>query len=117
MLNLGDTQVGISVPLRQCLVMTVSSWMGKPIHLKCTRPSGTELKQFGVLGTIVSSARIKGCHLKREGDVSLELPFFSGETTPEHNEVTFSQWLSAVEGVQQSCSLAALHSWIFRSVR
>ena len=94
-----------------------SSWMGKPIHLKCTRPSGTELKQFGVLGTIVSSARIKGCHLKREGDVSLELPFCSGKTTPELDEVTFSQWLSAVEGVQQSCSLAALHSWIFRSVR
>ena len=94
-----------------------SSWMGKPIHLKCTRLSGTELKQFGVLGTIVSSARIKGCHLKREGDVSLELPFFSGKTTSEHDEVTFSQWLSAVEGVQQSRSLAALHSWIFRSVR
>ena len=27
-----------------------SSWMGKPIHLKCIRPSGTELKQFGVWG-------------------------------------------------------------------
>ena len=94
-----------------------SSWMGKPIHLKCTRPSGTELKQFGVLGTIVSPARIKGCHLKKEGDISLELPFFSGKTTPEHDEVTFSQWLSAVEGAQQSCFLAAIHSWIFRSVR
>ena len=94
-----------------------ASWMGKPIHLRCVRPSGTELKQFGVLGTVMSPARAKGCHLKKEGDASLELPFFSGKTTPEGDEVTFGQWLSVVEGALQTCSSAAVHNWIYRSVR
>ena len=52
-----------------------------------------------------------------EGDASLEWPFFSGKSTLECDEVNFSQWLSVVEGAQQSCSLAAIHAWIFRSVR
>ena len=65
--------------------------MGKPVYLKCTRPSGTNLKQFVVMGTIVSPAKVKGYHLKREADASLELPFISGKTTPECDEENFSQ--------------------------
>ena len=93
-----------------------SSWMGKPIHLKWSRPSGTDLNQFDVIGTIISPAKIKGCHLEGEGDALLKLPFFSGKTTPWCNEVNFSQWLSEVEGMLQSCFLTAIHIWIFRSV-
>ena len=29
-----------------------ASWMGKPIHLQCVRPSGKDLRQFGVMGSI-----------------------------------------------------------------
>ena len=29
-----------------------ASWMGKPIHLHCVRPSGKDLRQFGVMGSI-----------------------------------------------------------------
>ena len=30
----------------------LASWMGKPMHLKCERPSGKELRKFGVIGSI-----------------------------------------------------------------
>ena len=36
-----------------------SSWMGKPIHPKCTRPSGTELKQFWCFGDYSISCKSK----------------------------------------------------------
>ena len=113
MLPMNITQTGVSVPLRQCLVMSVlfgeshqlpaalfspevvskvvvgvtgeypekilyspatdillvygseidinrvkvqleclASWMGKPVHLQCARPSGKELRKFGVVGTV-----------------------------------------------------------------
>ena len=29
-----------------------ANWMGKPIHLQCVRPSGLDLRKFGVVGTI-----------------------------------------------------------------
>ena len=115
MLPMNSTQIGVSVPLRQCLVMRVlfgeshqlpaalfspevvskvvvgvteaypdkilyssvtdillvygseidinrvkvqleclASWMGKPVHLQCVRPSGKELRKFGVVGIVQS---------------------------------------------------------------
>ena len=42
-----------------------SSWMGKPVHLKCKRPSGIDIRQFGVLGSIGPSTKMNGCHEKR----------------------------------------------------
>ena len=94
-----------------------SSWMGQPVHLKCVRPSGIEVRQFGVVGTAMSPVTVQGEHLKREGDASLELPFFSGKDAPEHDEVTFGHWLSAVEGAILTSSPTAVQSWILRSVR
>ena len=44
---------------------------------------------------------MKGYHQKREGDIALKLPFFNGKSISECDEVTFGQWLSAVEGAQQ----------------
>ena len=86
-----------------------SSWMGKPVHLECKRPSGIDVRQFGVVGSVTSFAMARECHLGREGDATLELPFFSGKLTPEGDEVTFGQWLSVVEGAQQTCSPDAIH--------
>ena len=115
MLPMNSTQTGVSVPLKQCLVMSVlygeshqlpaallspevvskvvvgvtgeypekilyfpatvillvygsgidinrvkvqleclAGWMGKPVHLQCVRPSGKELRKFGVVGTVQS---------------------------------------------------------------
>ena len=66
--------------------------MGNPVHLKCVRPSGNDVRKFGVLGSVHSTPVIsKGCFANyKEGDVSLELPFFSGNTPPEEDEVTFA---------------------------
>ena len=147
MIDMSNAQVGMSVPLKQCLVMSVmlgdshqlpaalfgpdlvsrvvmgvtgeglervlyssshdillvfatdtdinrvkvqlgslASWMGKPVHLQCSRPSGVDLEQFGVVGFIGPPAQSKGCHQVREGDVALELPFFSGNDVPAHDE-------------------------------
>ena len=122
MFDLTNTQPRVSVPLRQCLVMSVlfedshclpaglfspdlvsrvvfritgecpqrifqssesdnllvfapetdvsrvkvqlecqSSWMGKPVHLQCVKPSSVEVRKFGVIGSIQSSAMAKGC--------------------------------------------------------
>ena len=91
--------------------------MGKPVHLKCKRPSGIDIRQFGVLGSIGPSVKMKDYHQKREGDIALELPFFSGKSTPEFDEVTFGQRLSAVGGAQQTSSSSAIHCWIQRSAR
>ena len=33
----------------------LASWMGKPLHLQCVRPSSKELRKFGVVGTVQSS--------------------------------------------------------------
>ena len=97
-----------------------SSWMGKPVHLQCVKPSGVEVRKFGVIGSIQSSAMAKGClvgNICKEGDVSLELPFFSDNSTPGEDEVTFAQWKYAVENAKFTSSPTALHSWIFRSLR
>ena len=94
-----------------------SSWMEKPVHLKCRRPSGIDIRQFGVLGSVGPSVNMKDYHQKREGDSALALPFFSGKTTPQYDEVTFDQWLSAVQGAQQTSYSSAVHCWIHRSVR
>ena len=176
MFELNNTQPRVSVPLRQCLVMSVlygdshclpaalfsldlvsrvvfgitgecpqkvfqsstsdillvfaqgvdisgikvqmfesqSHWMGKPVHLKCVGPSGNDVRKFGVVGSVHSAVTIsKGIvvdHGVKEGDFSLELPFFSGNVPPQEDEVTFAQWRYAVES-------AKVHSWIFRSLR
>ena len=98
-----------------------SHWMGKPVHLKCVRPSGNDVRKFGVVGSVHSAATIsKGIvvdHRVKEGDVSLELPFFSGNLPPEEDEVTFAQWKYAVESAKFTSSSSAIHSWIFRSLR
>ena len=66
--------------------------MGKPVHLKCVRPSGNDVRKFGVVGSVHSAVTIsKGIavdHGVTEGDVSLELPFFCGNLPPEEDEVT-----------------------------
>ena len=181
MFELNNTQPRVSVPLRQCLVMSVlygdphclpaalfssdlvsrvvfgitgecpqkvfqsstsdillvfaqgvdisgikvqlesqSHWMGKPVHLKCVRPSGNDVRKFGVVGSVHSAVTIsKGIvvdHGVKEGDVSLELPFFSGNLPPEEDEVTFAQWRYAVESAKFTSSSSAIHSWIFRSL-
>ena len=41
----------------------LSSWMGKPVHLKCVRPSGIEIRQFGVVGTALSPVTVQDQHL------------------------------------------------------
>ena len=33
----------------------LASWLGKPVKLKCVRPSGVQLKKFGVAGTLLPS--------------------------------------------------------------
>ena len=175
---MNSTQTGVSVPLRQCLVMSVlfgeshqlpaalfspevvskvvvgvtgeypekilyspatdillvygseidinrvkvqleclASWMGKPVHLQCVRPSGKELRKFGVVGTVQSPTTSHREILVPKGDSALHIPFFSGNSPPGKNEVPFGQWLSAVEGAKLTSSPQALHSWIQRSVR
>ena len=94
-----------------------SSWIGKPVHLECKRQSGIDMRQFGVLGSIRPSVKIKEYHQKRESDIALELPLFSGRTTPHYDEVTFGQWLSAVEGAQETSSSSTVHCGIHISVR
>ena len=77
-------------------------------------------RKFGVIGSVQSFAMAKGCSLGilcREGDVSLELPFFSGNSPPGEDGVTFAQWRYAVQNAQFTSSSAAIHSWIFRSLR
>ena len=91
--------------------------MGKPVHLKCVRPSGKELQSFGVQGSLKSPIKSQGYQQIKEGDLALQLPFFSGKTTPGYDEVAFGQWLAAVEGAQLTSSSSALHCWIQRSVR
>ena len=96
---------------------SLASWMGKPVHLSCARPSGKELRKFGVVGSIqpLSNSPLQGSMPK--GDAALQLPYFSGNTPPGKNEVPFSHWLSAVEGARLTSSSQALHSWVQRSVR
>ena len=94
-----------------------SSWMGKPVHLKCKRPSGVDIRQFGVVGAIQPLTPRIGRSQVREGDIALQLPFFSGKIVPAKDEVTFGQWYSAVVGAQQTSSPHALYCWIKRSVR
>ena len=36
-----------------------SSWMGQPVHLKCVRPSGIDIRQFGVVGTAMSPVTVQ----------------------------------------------------------
>ena len=176
--TMNSTQTGMSVPLRQCLVMSVlfgeshqlpaalfspevvskvvvgvtgeypekilyspatdillvygleidinrvkaqleclASWMGKPVHLQCVRPSGKELRKFGVVGTVQFPITSPREILVPKGDSTLHIPFFSGNSPPGKNEVPFGQWLSAVEGAKLTSSPRALHSWIQRSVR
>ena len=173
MLPMNSTQTGVSVPLRQCLVMSVlfgeshqlpaalfspevvskvvvgvtgeypekilyspatdillvygsgidinrvkvqleclASWTGKPVHLQCVRPSGKELRKFGVVGTVQSPTTSHREILVPKGDSALHIPFFSGNSPPGKNEVPFGQWLSVVEGAKLTSSSQALHSWI-----
>jgi len=88
---------------------SLASWMGKPVHLQCVRPSAMDLKKSGVMGSIGPTPQAKGCHQVLEGDKALALPFFSGKDTPEYDEVNFGQWLFAVEGAQLTSSSSALH--------
>ena len=78
-----------------------ASWMGKPIHLQCTKPSDKDLKQFCVMGSIrptpTPTPTASSYPRQREGDTSLQLSFFSGSEPPGKDEVTFAQWLSEVE--------------------
>ena len=94
-----------------------ANWMGKPVHLKCVRPSGKELQTLGVQGSLNSPIQSKGYQQVQEGDLALQLPFFSGKVTPGYYEVAFGQWLAAVEGAQLASSSTTLHCWIQRSVR
>ena len=95
-----------------------ASWMGKPIHLQCVRPSGKDLRQFGVMGSIGPTPTPgTSDHSGKEGDAALQLPFFSGNHPPGKDEVSFGQWLSAVERAQLTSSSSALYCWISRSVR
>ena len=96
---------------------SLASWMGKPVHLECTRPSGKELRKFGVIGSVQPPSTPTQQTQVPKGDTALQLPFFSGNTPPGKNEVPFSHWLSAVEGARLTSSSQALHSWIQRSVR
>ena len=92
--------------------------MGKPIHLYCERPSGKDLRQFGVMGSIGPTPTPgTSDHSGKESDAALQLPFFSGNHPPGKDEVSFSQWLSAVERTQLTSSFSALYCWISRSVR
>ena len=97
-----------------------SHWMGKPVHLQCSRPSGTDVRKFGVIGSVCSPTIPKGCvlgNVSKEGDVSLEFPLFSGNSPPEEDEETFAQWRYAVENAKFTSSPNAIHSWIFKSLR
>ena len=94
-----------------------SSWMVKPVHLKCKRPSSVELQKFGVIGTLLPPTSKIGKSQAKEGDVALELPFFSGQTSLAKDEVFFDQWLFAVEAARFTSFPQALHNWIQRSVR
>ena len=95
-----------------------ASWMGKPIHLQCVRPSGKDLRQFSVMGSIGPTPTPgTSNHQGKEGDSALQLPFFSGNHPPGKDEVSFGQWLSAVERAQHTSSSSALYCWISRSVR
>ena len=95
----------------------LASWMGKPVHLQGARPSGKELRKFGVVGTVQSPTTSHREILVPKGDSALHIPFFSGNSPPGKNEVLFGQWLSSVEGAKLTSSPQALHSWIQRSGR
>ena len=95
-----------------------ASWMGKPIHLHFVRPSGKDLRQLGVMGSIGPTPALGiSNHQGKEGDAALQLLFFNGNHPPGKDEVSFGQWLSAVERVQLTSSSSALYCWISRSVR
>ena len=94
----------------------LASWLGKPVKIKCVRPSGVQLKKFGVVGALPSLTSSQGGE-SQLGDAALELPFFSGKDPPDHEEVTFDHWLSIVEVARNTSSPQALHGWIQRSVR
>ena len=92
--------------------------MGKPIYLHWVRPSGKDLRQFGVMGSIgPTPTPSTSNHQGKEGDAALQLPFFSGNHPPGKDEVSFGQRLSAVERAQLTSSSSALYCWISRSVR
>ena len=96
---------------------SLASWMGKPVHLKCKRPSGKELLKFGVQGTIPTPPSPPHPASASLGDATLHLPFFSGNMPPGKREVPFSHWLSAMEGARLTSSPQALHSWVQKSVK
>ena len=52
----------------------------------------------------------KECYLGNEGDISLQLPCFSGNSAPERDEVFFAQWRSTVKAAQFTGSSAAIYS-------
>ena len=74
------------------------------MHLQCAKPSGKELRKFGVVGTVQSPTTSHREILVPKGDSALHIPVFS------KNEVPFGQWLSAVEGAKLTSSPQALHS-------
>ena len=94
----------------------LASWLGKPVKIRCVRPSGVELKRFGVVGALPSPTSSRGGGVSL-GDAALELPSFSGKDSPEEGEVTFDHWLSMVEVARIASSPRALHDWIQRSVK
>ena len=94
----------------------LASWLGKPVKIKCVRPSGVELKKFGVMGALPSPTSSQGGGALL-GDAALELPSFSGKDPPDEEEVTFDHWLSMVEVARTTSSPRALHDWIQRSVK
>ena len=51
-----------------------SSWMAKPVHIKCVRPSGVELQKFGVMGALPPPTSQMSKFQAKVGDVALELP-------------------------------------------
>ena len=94
----------------------LASWLGKPVKIKCVRPSGVQLKKFGVVGVLLSPTSSQGGETQL-GDAALELPFFSDKDPPDEEEVTFDHWLSMVEVARNTSSPQALHGWIQRSVK
>ena len=72
---------------------------------------------MGSIGPAPTASPSPSYHQWREGDSALQSPFFHGNNPSGKDEVTFGQWLSAVEGVQLTSSSSALCCWISRSVR
>ena len=58
----------------------LASWMGKPVHLQCTRPSGKELRKFGVVGVVQPPTSPLREIFTPKGDHALYIPFFSGNS-------------------------------------